>query len=114
MPHIDIRVDQIPIDRPLRLEHAGTAIVVLRTKESVTAFHDRCPHAQWPLSGGELTNGILQCPGHGWQFDVATGRCVDSPVYCLKPVSVVVSDDRVRLEWDAPAPERESVNEAIV
>ena len=114
MPHIDIKADQIPFDRPFRVEQEGTAIVVVRTQDRITAFFDVCPHAHWPISGGELINGIVQCPGHGWQFDVGTGRCIDSPVYCLKSVSVVMSGDVVRLEWAAPAQEYEKVNEAPI
>jgi nitrite reductase/ring-hydroxylating ferredoxin subunit len=114
MPHIDIKADQISIDRPLRVEHEGTALVVVRTQDGITAFFDRCPHAHWPLSGGDLVNGVLHCPGHGWQFDAATGRCIDSPVYCLKPVTVMVHDEWIRLEWVTPATEYESVDEATI
>ena len=103
MPQIDVKLDQIPLDRPLRLEHAGTAIVVIRTGDKIAAFPDRCPHAHWPLSEGEVINGLLQCPGHGLEFNIATGRCVNSPVYRLKPLSVAVWDDHVRIDWDQPA-----------
>ena len=100
MPHIDVKLNKIPVERPLRLEYGGTAIVVIRTRDGITAFHDRCPHAHWPISEGEVINGILQCPGHGLEFSVATGQCINSPVYRLKPLSVVMCDDSVRIEWD--------------
>lgn len=39
---------------------------------------DRCPHRRAPLSGGEVVDGLLRCPYHGWGFD-GSGHCVDIP-----------------------------------
>jgi nitrite reductase/ring-hydroxylating ferredoxin subunit len=76
------------------------AVVVIRSSQGITAFHDRCPHAEWPLSEGEVANGILECPGHGWRFDIATGQCLNSPIYRLTSFAVMICDDRVRITWD--------------
>jgi toluene monooxygenase system ferredoxin subunit len=95
-----MKLDNIPLAMPVRLEHAGAAIVVIRTRNGVSAFHDRCPHAQWPLSEGEMVDSMLVCAGHGWQFNVTTGQCLSSPAYQLKPLSVVVHHDSIRIEWD--------------
>ena len=32
-------------------------------------FPDRCPHREAPLSAGEVDDGCLVCPYHGWTFD---------------------------------------------
>jgi nitrite reductase/ring-hydroxylating ferredoxin subunit len=104
MPRIDLRVDEIPQATPLRLEQAGTAVVVIRAGDRIAAFVDRCPHADWPLSEGELIDGVLQCQGHGLEFDIVSGRCLNSPEHGLKPLSVVRSDDRVWIEWSDSEP----------
>ena len=100
MPRIEMKLEQIPLEMPVRPTQDGAAIVVIRTRLGVRAFHDRCPHAQWPLSEGEMVDGILVCPGHGWQFDATTGQCLTSPTYALKPLSVVVENGNVHIEWD--------------
>jgi nitrite reductase/ring-hydroxylating ferredoxin subunit len=100
MPYIDILLDNLPPETPVHLEREGLAIVVIRTSHGITAFHDRCPHAAWPISEGEVINGILECPGHGWRFDVATGQCLNSPIYRLTSFDVVMCDDHVRITWD--------------
>jgi nitrite reductase/ring-hydroxylating ferredoxin subunit len=100
MPRIDVKLDKIPFEIPFRLEHLGTPIVLIRNGNSVAAYLDRCPHAHWPLSEGEISSGILHCAGHGWQFDVVTGRCLNAPVYGLKPFSVTLSGDSVVVEWE--------------
>lgn len=98
MPNIEIKLIDIPINKPFRLEHNGIPIVVIRTKEQITAYHDICPHAQWPLSEGEIVDGHLECPGHGWQFSLETGQCLNSPTYCLTSFPVSTSSDSVRIE----------------
>ncbi len=39
----------------------------------------RCPHLKADLAQfGEVEDGVLTCRMHGWQFDLATGRCLTS------------------------------------
>jgi nitrite reductase/ring-hydroxylating ferredoxin subunit/uncharacterized membrane protein len=54
-------------------------IVVARTEDGLEAFNDRCTHKGGPLSDGALICGTVQCPWHGSQFDVKTGRVVCGP-----------------------------------
>ncbi len=103
MPRIRISLDTIPVNKPTRVEHADTAVVVIRGRDGVTAFPDVCPHAFWRLSDGELVNGNLECPGHGWEFDVATGAGLTVPSYCLQPLAVRVEAGNVHVEWDESA-----------
>jgi len=107
MQTIDIKLNDIPFDTPFRLEHNGTPIVVIRTKERITAYHDICPHAQWPLSEGEIVDGHLECPGHGWQFSLETGQCLNSPAYCLTSFLVSTFSDSVRIDCHQ-IPEKEN------
>ena len=32
-----------------------------------------CPHSGGPLSEGKIENGVIECPWHGWQFNVGDG-----------------------------------------
>jgi nitrite reductase/ring-hydroxylating ferredoxin subunit len=100
MPTADIPVKDLPLDTPISFEQAGTKIVVLRTNDGVYAFDDVCPHAFWPLSSGFYQNGVLECPGHAWEFDVRSGRCQTASAYCLTSVPVTVRDDIVHLAWE--------------
>ena len=100
MPHINALLESIPQGRPHRLEQDGVGIVVLRRDAKVYAYHDVCPHAGWRLSDGEIVEGVLECPGHGWQFNVETGQCTDVVAYCLKLIRVTHRGDEVRFEWE--------------
>lgn len=58
--------------RPLARTLFDRPIALLRFPDGqVSAFEDRCPHRQAPLSSGRLCEGMLQCPYHGWRFDGA-------------------------------------------
>jgi nitrite reductase/ring-hydroxylating ferredoxin subunit len=100
MPHVNLLLGNMPLDSPQRVEHAGKKLVVIRSAEGVFAYEDSCPHAFWPLSEGTVGNCILECPGHGWEFSVATGQCLNAPAYRLTPVAVAVLGDTIRLEWE--------------
>ena len=100
MPLINLLLSELPLNKAVRFEHESMALVVTRTPEGVTAFEDVCPHAKWPLSGGMVEDGVLICDGHGWEFSLKTGRCLNAPAYCLSAVSITQGTDTVRLEWE--------------
>jgi nitrite reductase/ring-hydroxylating ferredoxin subunit len=100
MPKAQILIEALPLNEPFPLEKGGIKIVLVRTAENVFAFEDVCPHAFWPLSAGFFHNGVLECPGHSWEFQVQTGKCEDSPGYCLTPVSTTIADGIVHMEWE--------------
>jgi len=58
---------------------ADERIVVGRCSEGMVAFGDHCTHKGGPLSDGALVGCTVQCPWHGSQFDVHTGRVVAGP-----------------------------------
>lgn len=46
--------------------------------DRVIVIDNACPHAGGNLSGGEVVDGVVACPWHDWQFDLATGVCIHS------------------------------------
>ena len=74
------RVEEVPTDFPLAVTLAdGRRVCVVRVHDEVFAVEDRCPHRDFPLSGGDVAEGCLECPFHGARFDVRTGACVQGP-----------------------------------
>jgi UDP-MurNAc hydroxylase len=53
-----------------------------------------CPHLGADLARfGEVSDGVLTCGLHGWQFDLATGRCLTSDDAHLQTSRVVHRDE---------------------
>jgi nitrite reductase/ring-hydroxylating ferredoxin subunit len=58
----------------------GEAVCVANVGGEVRAFADRCPHAAFPMSAGEvLADGTVLCAWHGARFDARTGAVVEGP-----------------------------------
>jgi len=76
--------------QPRGVEIDGTALVLFRSDQGVSAFPDVCPHRQAPLSQGRVVSGHLQCRYHGWSFD-GSGQCRAMPGLIGEPPRVRLS-----------------------
>lgn len=50
-------------------------LVLARNDGKYSALDSQCPHAGGPLAEGAIENGLLVCPWHGREFNLATGHC---------------------------------------
>ena len=72
------------------------------------AYENRCPHAGTPMSEGQLSGAVLECPTHHWQFDARTGHCLEPRNCRLRrfPIRVVDGTIEVLLAFNETAPSR--------
>ena len=49
-----------------------------------------CPHEDVLLTGGELHEGVVTCPGHSYELDLRTGRCRHDRSLTLRRYRVTV------------------------
>lgn len=77
----------------------GTPVCLVRDGDAVHAVEDRCPHRDFPLSGGDVVAPcVLECPWHGARFDARTGACLAGPATdAIGTWSVVIADGAVYL-----------------
>jgi len=54
-------------------------VAVGRCPDGYSAFSNRCTHKAGPLADGALIGCTVQCPWHGSQFEIHTGRVVAGP-----------------------------------
>ena len=87
-------------------------VVLDRATGDAFGFRNRCPHHGAPLCLGDVRERIrgapgsyelgdervLRCPWHGWEFDVATGRCRDEPSMRAAVYRVKLEAGRVLVE----------------
>ncbi|MGD8464195.1 MAG: aromatic ring-hydroxylating dioxygenase subunit alpha [Anaerolineae bacterium] len=68
-------------DRPVGATRMGEKLVFWRDDTGqVSCLRDRCPHRGVALSKGQVHDGHLQCPFHGFEYDTS-GRCVLIPAH---------------------------------
>lgn len=81
------RIADIPEDSGLCVIVSGRQVALFRHGDEVFAIGNICPHQGAPLAEGFQEEGIVECPMHGWQFDLRTGRALNGtqpvPVYAV-------------------------------
>jgi nitrite reductase/ring-hydroxylating ferredoxin subunit len=78
---------------PLTLEIDGTPLRILELDDGKIVAHSTvCPHWRGPLDVCMPQVGILQCPWHGYRFDLRAGLSADGRSYRLAPA--------VRVDFD--------------
>ena len=102
--------DDLGVDQMKLVHVAGRRLVLARTEGGHVAFDDRCTHSGGSLADGALACGTVQCPWHGSQFDVDTGKVKHGPAEePIETYEVAVRDGRLWLtleSLEAPAPQR--------
>src|SRR5438477_4168289 len=78
---------------PLTLEVDGISLRIMALEDGEIVAHSTvCPHWRGPLDACLPQVGILQCPWHGYRFDLRTGLSADGRSYRLVPA--------VRVDFD--------------
>ena len=62
-----------------RVEVDGEPVAVFNIGGKFYAIHDTCVHRGGPLNEGTIEGTVVTCPWHGWEYDVAAGKCVTNP-----------------------------------
>jgi nitrite reductase/ring-hydroxylating ferredoxin subunit len=74
----------------------ATRILLSNVDGKVYATSDICSHAMAFLSDGILEGSVVECPLHGAQFDVTTGKAMSPPANGdIETYEVTVADSRI-------------------
>jgi toluene monooxygenase system ferredoxin subunit len=84
----------------LGLEVNGENILLVNIDNHIYAYADVCPHQMSRLSEGTLTDKILRCGRHHWEFDVFTGSGVNPRNACLKPFPIRLDGEDILVDID--------------
>jgi nitrite reductase/ring-hydroxylating ferredoxin subunit/uncharacterized membrane protein len=69
----------VPPRKPVRVDHNGTPILLVRQGSRVYALAETCAHLGGPLSEGKLQGDSITCPWHGSRFSLRDGHVIDGP-----------------------------------
>jgi nitrite reductase/ring-hydroxylating ferredoxin subunit len=70
-------------------------VIVAIVDGEIIACPGVCPHEDVALWTGHLDGATLTCRGHGYEFDLRTGRCGHDPMLELRRYPVTVVDDEI-------------------
>jgi nitrite reductase/ring-hydroxylating ferredoxin subunit/Fe-S cluster biogenesis protein NfuA len=75
----------------------GEKVILSRQGSVVTCFQNACAHLGFALDDGEINDGVITCPHHGFQYDLASGECLTAPEVQLQSHAVRVTGGRVEV-----------------
>jgi len=83
----------------------GDTVIVTRVENELRAFSAACPHASGDLSKSAIYRGRIDCPEHGYRFDVRSGRVLWPPdeVCRLKQYEILESEGQIKVRPLKPA-----------
>ena len=76
---------EIPVGAIKMVKVAGVDVMVANLAGKLYAIGNKCTHVGGPLSEGELTGSVVECPWHGSKFDVKTGAVLAGPAQKPEP-----------------------------
>ena len=85
----------VPPGKAIRVEVGDEPIAIFNVDGEFYAIGDTCSHEEASLSEGDVFGTCVECPLHGAEFDLKTGKARTLPA--VTPVASY----RVRLEGDA-------------
>lgn len=80
----------------------GRPVLVLWDGSAFRALDNRCPHMGFPLSKGDLADGLLDGHWHHARFDVSCGATLDPWADDAQGYEVVVRDGDVLVDPQVP------------
>jgi nitrite reductase/ring-hydroxylating ferredoxin subunit len=88
-----------------RLEYEPFHVLVAVVGDAPVALEDACNHAGASLSEGERRGDCVECPMHGYIFELETGRLVEPRGLCGDQRRFVAAFEGADVVvWDPGAP----------
>lgn len=95
--HFAAKLQEIPEAGVRATVVGGEKILLSRRGSIITCFQNACAHLGLALDDGEVDDGIITCPYHGFRYDLASGECLTAPAVQLQPHAVRVVGNRVEV-----------------
>jgi Fe-S cluster biogenesis protein NfuA/nitrite reductase/ring-hydroxylating ferredoxin subunit len=86
---------ELPDGEIVTREVGGHSLLLYRKGPKVSCVENACAHMGMPLDGGELHQGTLRCPHHGFAYRLETGECLTVPEVRLLVYEVKVTNASV-------------------
>ena len=86
---------------PITMDYGGRKFCIVESAGEFVAYSTLCPHLLGPLAESQVREGIVECPWHGYRYDIRTRKCVTGANLSLAiaPRVRVGAQSRVALEF---------------
>jgi NAD(P)H-dependent nitrite reductase small subunit len=92
------KVGDVPEGEGRVVDANGTQVALFKVDGDFHALDNTCIHRGGPLGDGACNDHTVICPWHGWQYDVTSGECLNSPGESVETYEVRVEGDDVQVK----------------
>ena len=92
------QVQDIPPGTCRTVDIEGIRLALCNVNGTFLAVDNTCPHAGGPLGEGAMDQELIECPWHGWRFNVRTGERPENPEIRVACVEVRVMGANVQVK----------------
>ena len=82
----------------LSVEAGAIGIALCNVGGTVYALDNCCPHAGGPIGKGFLDGDCVECPWHGWRYNVKTGEKLENPQIKVDCFPVHIDGDSIQVD----------------
>ena len=75
-----------------------TPVALFNIKGKIHAWDNRCPHRGASLADGNISESVIQCKYHLWEFDIKSACAVANSDLKVKAFEVVIEDGDVFID----------------
>ncbi|MBX6311812.1 MAG: Rieske 2Fe-2S domain-containing protein [Isosphaeraceae bacterium] len=90
----------------LAVQIDGHELALFLVGNEIRCLDGLCPHEGGPMAQGDVADGIVSCPWHGWAFRTSDGAAADGNGCRLRTYPTKVEAGRILVAWGAAAPAR--------
>ncbi len=92
--------DSLVEGRGIEVVWQGNIIAVFRHSGGLYAIDGLCAHQGGPLARGKLCEGKVECPWHGWTYDLISGANAATCQPMLRTYPVREQDGKIEIDLD--------------
>lgn len=100
-------VSEIPAGKGKSVYLEGQNIAIFNNNGLFSAVHNVCKHQMGPLGEGQIVDGCITCPWHGYQYQPENGQAPSPFTEKLHTYNVKITDGKI---WVNPKPNPEGTH----
>ena len=109
-----LEVSDLPEGR-IKTVHAGKkSIAISHFEGKFAALDNHCPHQGGPLGEGQIENGWLRCPWHGYDYHPCTGKPPEGFDDAVETYPVEIRENKIYVGLKVEKPEVKTVSDVMV
>ena len=75
-------------------------IALFKYNSNFFAIKNSCAHQGYPLAEGNLKDYMVECPLHGWVYDIRDGNCLSLKNKSIKKYPLRIKNNFLEIEID--------------